>query len=801
MEFEQKVEMSDSSPNKNGVTPGIWPSTSGGLDLDSNIEKKIDHLISQMTLRELVGQTIQADINSIKPQDILDYPLGSVLNGGNSAPGANVRAPAPEWLALADEYYYASKDTSGGKIGIPILWGTDSVHGHNNVVGATVFPHNIGLGAARNPELIRKIGAITALETRVTGQDWTFAPTVAVVRNDQWGRTYESYSEDPKIVAEYAKEMVEGVQGAIGDDDWIVGSKVISTTKHFLGDGGTIDGKDQGDNIDSEEDLRDIHAAGYIPAIDAGVQSVMASFSSWNGVKMHGHKGLLQDVLKDKMGFNGFVVGDWNGHGQVAGCDTSNCAASLMAGVDMFMAPDSWKPLFANTVKQAESGEITMERLEDAVRRILRVKFRAGLFEAPAPSGRPYAGQYDLLGNQEHMEIARQAVRESLVLLKNNGVLPINPSANILVTGDGANDIGKQAGGWTLSWQGTGNSHEDFPTGSSIWGSIQAAVKNAGGTATLSLDGLYTKKPDVAVVVFGENPYAEFMGDITNLDYQANEPNDLALLRTLKDRGIPVVSVFLSGRALWVNPEINASDAFVAAWLPGSAGAGVADVLIAKEDGSVNHDFKGKLSFSWPKFATQAILNIGDENYDPLFPFGFGLTYDTKHSLGRLSEVSGITEETRDLGVFFNEGSSSLPWNLVNEGEVSSRKIDRNSKEDAIAVSWTGEGSLVISGDAVDFVREMNGDVALSLEYRVEGRTDGQVFIAMGEAEIDISDELAKTEIGEWGRLDITLRCFASKGADISRLERPFTLTANAGTIISIYFVGLKSNEGQAKCL
>ena len=781
----------------NGVNPSIWPETNGGMALDPSIEKKIDDLIAKMTIEELVGQTIQGDINSITPKDLLEFPLGSVLNGGNSAPGANVRAPAPEWLALADEFYHASKDTSNGKIGIPILWGTDSVHGHNNVVSGTVFPHNIGLGAARNPDLVKRMGEITALETRVTGQDWTFAPTVAVVRNDKWGRTYESYSEDPAIVAEYSKQMVEGVQGSMSEGDWVSGSKVISTTKHFLGDGGTIGGKDQGDNIDSEENLRDIHNAGYPPAIEAGVQTIMASFNSWKGEKLHGQKGLLHDVLKIRMGFNGFVVGDWNGHGQVKGCTPIDCSASFNAGVDMNMAPDTWKPLFINSVAQVKSGEISTERLHDAVRRILRVKLRAGLFEAPAPSERPYAGQYELLGSKEHMEIARQGVRESLVLLKNNGALPIKANSNVLVVGDGANNIGKQSGGWTLSWQGTGNTREDFPTGTSIWDGIKSAVESGGGTAILSPDGNTTADADVAIMVFGEEPYAEFMGDIDHLDYQFKEAKDLQILKSLKNRGIPVVSIFLSGRPLWVNPEINASDAFVAAWLPGTAGNGVADVIISKADGSPNFDFKGKLSFSWPKSALQTDLNLGDENYDPLFAYGFGLNYSDDGKLAMLSEESGIEAEGLDIGVFFTKGTSPEPWKLEVDANVSSRAVDKDAQEDALEFVWTGSGRVAVTGDPVDFSREMNGDVALSFGYKVNARGDDPVHLTVGGQSIDITEQLLSNE---WGSLDITLTCFSNLGSDITALSNPFELKAGTDWNISVASIQLRSNEGQAIC-
>ncbi|NEP60428.1 MAG: hypothetical protein F6K31_26075 [Symploca sp. SIO2G7] len=408
------------------IAPENWPATSGGAALDADIETRINRLMTSMTIEEMVGQTIQADISSVTPGDIRRYRLGSVLNGGNSAPGDNIRASADRWLALADEFYTASTDTTKGHKAIPILWGTDAVHGHNNIVGATIFPHNIGLGATRNPKLIQQIGEITAREVIVTGMDWTFAPTLAVVSDTRWGRTYESYSENPKTVAQYATAIVQGLQGELGSSSFLSDQRVIATAKHFIGDGGTQHGKDQGDNIDSEADLRDCHGAGYSSAIEAGVQTIMASFSSWHGTRMHGHKILLTDVLKERMGFNGFVVGDWNGHAQVPGCSTESCPIAFNAGIDMFMVPESWQRLHANMVAQVTSGEILRSRLEDAVRRILRVKFRLGLFEQPKPSERPLAGNYALLGHPDHQTIARQAVRESLVLLKNQkNLLPV----------------------------------------------------------------------------------------------------------------------------------------------------------------------------------------------------------------------------------------------------------------------------------------------------------------------------------------------------------------------------------------
>ncbi|CAH9053191.1 Beta-glucosidase BoGH3B [Pseudoalteromonas haloplanktis] len=542
----------------------IWPTIETGIKSDAQMEQKIADMLKSMTLEQKIAQMIQPEIRHITVEDMRKYGFGSYLNGGGSFPNNNKHATPEDWVDLAEKMYQASIDDSLDGSTIPTMWGTDAVHGHNNVIGATLFPHNIGLGAANNPELIEKIAAATAREVMVTGIDWVFAPTVAVVRDDRWGRTYEGYSEDPEIVKAYSASIVKGLQGAV-DEDFLSDTRVVSTVKHFLGDGGTVNGDDQGNNIASEEELFALHAQGYVGGLGAGAQTVMASFNSWHGEKIHGSKYLLTDVLKDKMGFDGFVVGDWNGHGQVKGCSNSNCAQAANAGLDVYMAPDEWKPLFSNLVNQANSGEIPLSRINDAVTRILRVKMRAGLFDKPSPAKRPLSGKTEIIGSSDHRAVAKQAVRESLVLLKNKQqLLPLSPKTNILVAGIGADNIGMQSGGWSVTWQGTGNKNSDFPGGSSIYSGIKDTVEQAGGSAALSVEGEYTARPDVAIVVFGEQPYAEGNGDVDNLEYQRGNKSDLALLRKFKDAGIPVVSLFISGRPMWVNAELNASDAFVA---------------------------------------------------------------------------------------------------------------------------------------------------------------------------------------------------------------------------------------------
>jgi beta-glucosidase len=800
------------------VDPGSWPEVTSAVRPDPEIERAVEELLAAMSLADKVGQVIQPEINSVTPAQVKAYRLGSVLNGGGGWPGNRKKSTPADWLALADAFWEASMDTPEGGVAIPILWGLDAVHGHGNVIGATLFPHNIGLGAANDPDLIREIGRVTAREVAVTGQDWDFGPTIAVARDDRWGRTYESYSEDPAIVRAYAAAMVEGLQGRAGDDAFLDGEHIIACAKHFLGDGGTDGGRDQGDNVAGEAELRDLHGAGYASAIAAGVQTVMASFSSWQGAKLHGHRGLLTDVLKGRMGFDGFVVGDWNAHGQVPGCSNESCAVAFNAGIDMFMVPQDWQALYESTLAQVKAGEIAAERLDDAVRRILRVKMRAGLFERGKPSSRPLAGRTELFGSPEHRAVARRAVRHSLVLLKNNGgLLPLSPGARVLVAGDGADDIGKQTGGWTITWQGTGNSNDEFPGATSIWGGIREAVDAAGGTAVLSPDGSYQETPDVAIVVFGEDPYAEFVGDRSTVDFRPEKP--VELLRSLQASGIPVVSVFLSGRPLWVNPELNASDAFVAAWLPGTEGGGVADVLFAAADGSVRHDFTGRLSFSWPKEATQAVLNRGDADYDPLFAYGYGLSYAEDVELAELpEEMPEIVVASRT--VYFDRGpvapwrlfvGDEANWQIMEAGGITTtqgsenltlRAVDREAQEDARAARWSGDAQAAVyiqAGETVDLSRESNGELVVAVDLMIEQAPGETVLMRMGcgvgcSGILDVSELVAGLAPGSWSTLRVHLNCFEKAGADMKRIDMPFGL-ATAGEL-ALRFADVRLESG-----
>jgi beta-glucosidase len=791
------------------ANPSIWPAYEYPVPTRPEHEARIAALMARMTIEEKVGQLVQADLCCVTPDDFRTYKLGSLLVGGNSGPNGNDLSPAPDWLKAADDFYLASVDKSDGGVGIPMIWGIDAVHGHSNIIGATIFPHNIGLGAMRDPALIERIGAITAKEIRVTGQEWTFAPTVAVPQDFRWGRAYEGYSSDPKIVASYVGAMVRGLQGPPTGDNLLAGPYVIASTKHFLADGGTDNGVDQGDSSVSEEALRDIHGKPYGPAIAEGVSTVMVSFSSWQGVKMTGNRSLITGVLKEQMDFGGFVVSDWNAHGQVAGCTNDACPQALMAGLDMYMAPDTWKPIYDDLLARAKSGAIPMARIDDAVARILRVKARLGLFEAGKPSDRPYSGQYELLGAPEHRAVAREAVRKSLVLLKNEGVLPLAPGKRLLVAGDGADDIARQSGGWTLTWQGTGIDNSHFPGATSVWGGLQQAVEASGGSAVLSPDGSYTEKPDAAVVVFGETPYAEFQGDRAALVLDPQLTAPYATMRKLQGEGIPVIAVMITGRPLYVNPALNTADAFVVAWLPGSEGGGVADVLVADSAGKPRFDFTGTLPAAWPR---TTLLSEG-----ALFPLGFGLNYKAQAGDWAMLPELDTQSLTGDSRVWFNAGTPAARWSLMltgTNGEVETRvttlpaealggrmrvtaenyKVQEGAKRFAI----TGGNASVQLGnlDGVDVAREANGDVLLLVTLRSWHAPAKARIGATGPGSRGFA-EIALPVSDDYIRYGIPLKCLRDKGADVAKLTRPFVLETEGKADFAIAEVRLGSDAQQ----
>ena len=790
--------LSCNSSQKNNLWSTIDP-----LPLDPEIEAQIDEILPKLTLEQKVGQVIQGDTGSLTPEDVKKYRLGSVLSGGNSAPGPLPYAETKAWLEMADKYYNASIDDEDVEIAIPIIWGIDAVHGHANLKGSIIFPHNIGLGAMNNPDLIEQIASITAHELTVSGHDWTFAPTLAVPQDLRWGRSYEGFSENPDLVKSYGDRIVIGLQGEFGSENFMGDGRVISSAKHFLADGATENGVDQGDALINEKELSKVHAAGYYSSIPAGVQTVMASFSSWQGRKLHGDKELLTDVLKGKMGFNGFVVGDWNGHGQVPGCINTDCPQSLNAGLDMYMAPDSWKGLYESTLQHVKDGTIAMERLDDAVRRILRVKLLSGIFQKGAPSTRANAGNENLLALPEHKDVARQAVRESLVLLKNNNqLLPIDPSKTILVVGDGASSISKASGGWTLSWQGTGHSNDKFPNGESILEGIEKTVNDAGGKLIFSKDGDTTIKADVVIAVYGEDPYAEFQGDRENLAFIPNG-FDTNKLSTYKENGIPIVSVFLSGRPMWANTEINNSDSFIAAWLPGSEGGGVSDMLF-KTDPSF--DFTGRLSFTWPASAL-----VSKNNNQALFEIGYGLSFTSINQIDFLSENSGLeNSDIASTGEYFNKGDVVAPWDIwlisgklekqiasfpSSVGGLIISKTDHMAQEDALRINWTksdGDYFRISSVKPNDLTRQSNG--AMKLAFNAKSFTGSDSTLQIGQCDDSFNcDKTLEIKISdEWQEYLIPLSNFEELGIDMSKIISSILIKAEVGIDIGLGNVRLE---------
>ncbi len=795
-------------------------------------ERFVERLLAQLDVEEKVGQMIQADIASITPAQLRRYKLGAILAGGNAAPGNDIRSSPQAWLDLTEEFHEASI-ADGARPHIPILFGIDAVHGDAKVPGATIFPHNVGLGAAHDPELIHRIGQATAAEVAATGIDWTFAPTVAVARDVRWGRSYESYSESPELVAAYATAMVTGLQGQRCTPQFMAPGHTLATIKHFVGDGGTLAGRDQGDTVTSEAQLLRVHAAGYPAGIRAGALIVMASYNSWNGVKMHGNHHLLTDVLKGRMGFKGFVVGDWDAQEQLPGCTKSDCPAAILAGVDMLMAPDGWQELYDNTLAETRSGEIPAARIDDAVRRILRVKAMAGLFDRAPPKRRGDAGHFDEMGSAAHRAIAREAVRKSLVLLKNSrGLLPLSPHAHVLVAGAAADDIGVQSGGWTIDWQGNHNSNADFPGATSIYAGIKAAVNRAGGSAELSRDGEFSGRPDVAIVVFGEQPYAEFQGDRETLEFSPADKDHLAMLRRIRALGIPTVSIFISGRPLWVNPEINASDAFVAAWLPGSEGEGIADVLFKAADGTVPFDFTGRLAFSWPATPMPVSFDARGRVSGALYANGFGLNYRspgaTSASSGndrKLPEVRQITPRFHaPPGSLFFAGHPTAPWSLfvadggaqvhVTTAQASPHGAVRVKFASAGAVAyWNGTqaGMLQITGRAADLMPRPGAGVAIEMRYRLDRRPAGRVVLGMkctavpcaasGAAMFDVTGTFEANRVGAWQHLVIPMSC-AKSGAELDSVDVPFSLETAGKLGLSIAEIRLMPDleQGRGAC-
>jgi beta-glucosidase len=586
-----------------------------------SVERRVENLLARMTLAEKVGQMTQVEKNSIRPGDITDLTIGSILSGGGGYPkGGNT----PErWADMVDGFQeYALQS----RLGIPLIYGVDAVHGHANVKGATVFPHNVGLGATRDPELMERVAQVTAEEMVATGIYWNFGPVVAVPQDIRWGRTYEGFSEDTEVVSQLSSAYIQGLQNVDGVTDLSAPTTVLATPKHYVGDGGTAWGTsnttnmghrymlDQGVMEVDEATLRAVHLPPYVEAVESGAMCVMVSFSSWQDTKMHAHKYLLTDVLKGELGFQGFVVSDWGGIDQIPGNYYSDVVTSINAGVDMVMVPSDYVTFIDTLTEAVENGDVPMARIDDAVRRILTVKVRLGLFERPFSD----ATLLSRIGSEEHREVAREAVRKSLVLLKNEGdALPLDKDIPVIfVTGSGADDVGMQCGGWTIEWQGARGS---ITPGATILQAIEDTVAegtivryNQGGNFAQDED---YNRADVGIVVVGEEPYAEGVGD--DFDLSLSEA-DIGAIERVREVADEVVLVVISGRPLVITEPLDLCDAVVAAWLPGTEGRGVTDVLFG------DYPFTGKLAYTWPRSMEQVPLGAGSG--EPLFPFGYGLT-------------------------------------------------------------------------------------------------------------------------------------------------------------------------------
>ena len=582
----------------------------------SSIDGEVSKLVSSMTLEEKIGQMTQVDYRYLADKaDIGKYFLGSILSGGGSTPPTNQPS---SWVDLYNSFQGEALKT---RLKIPLIYGIDAVHGHNNVLGATMFPHNIGLGCANDKALVQEIAAATAAEVKATGLDWTFAPCVAVAQDERWGRTYESFSEDSEIVTELGVASTIGYQGRTLNKN-----SVLACAKHFVGDGNTVFGTgtnwykiDRGDVVLDEEELRSKYIKPFQESIKMGVGSIMVSYNSWKGKKLHGHKYLINDVLKKELKFDGIVVSDWAGINELDKDYKTCIIQSINAGIDMNMVPGSLNPddnsyddFIRLAIESVKEGSIPMERIDDAVSRILKIKKKLGLFDKPIKAPK----NTDVVGSKKHRDLARKSVRKSLVLLKNKGdILPLNKdSGKITLVGEHADNIGYQSGGWTIHWQGGSG---DITPGTTILDAFKSAVADS-NSIHYSKYGENLLNPDVVVVAVGEKPYSEGVGDRESLHLS---DEDIKLLKKVKNSNLPYVVVLISGRPMIINEALTESDAFVAAWLPGTEGKGLSDVIFG------DYNFTGRLSMTWPKSMKQIPINYGDSNYDPLFQFGFGLSY------------------------------------------------------------------------------------------------------------------------------------------------------------------------------
>ncbi len=627
---EEIEQPEDSGKEEEPEEPAELPEADKSVYMDAtqDTETRVDALMAQMTLEEKVAQMVQPEQAAITLSDITKYNIGSVLSGGGSAPRSG--NTVSHWQNNVDSMKYVSITQT--RLGIPLLYGVDAVHGHNNVAGATMFPHNIGLGAADDEELMERIGAVTAREVRATGIQWTFAPTLGNARNELWGRTYECYGEDVDIVTRLGAAMVRGLQGEAGTDEFLDADHILATAKHYIGEGYTVGGQNQGNVVMDEAEfdklLHDSLLDPYKACLDEGALTVMVSYSSVNGEKCHESDYLINEVLKGELGFEGLVVSDYNGVQQVSGLTYKDkVAQGVNAGIDLFMEPNDWQNFMNALVELVKEGTVSQERVDDAVRRILRVKFEAGLFEEAIGAEREVE-HIKAFGGEENRAVAREAVRKSLVLLKNDNVgsktamEALAGAGNILVAGKKADNIGAQCGGWTISWQG---SKGDITEGTTVLEALQNAA--GGKNITYSENGEVSADTDAVVVVVGEDPYAEMQGDRSSSNLTITN-DDKTMLSDLKasmaaagKENIPVIAVLFTGRPVTIADYVEDFDAIVAAWLPGTEGDGIADVLLG------DYDFTGTLTFTWPWYASdiESKFDVGSDNLI-LFKKGTGLT-------------------------------------------------------------------------------------------------------------------------------------------------------------------------------
>ncbi|MEU8350061.1 glycoside hydrolase family 3 N-terminal domain-containing protein [Streptomyces sp. NPDC048845] len=846
-----------------------WPRVTSAVPADPAVEERVGAVLAQLTLEEKIGQMLQPELAELTPEDVTAYKLGSALNGAGIWPGGARHADPSDWVKTTDAYWEAAEAAYADRpFRIPFMWATDAVHGHNNVFGATIFPHNIGLGAARDPELLRRIGAATAREITATGMDWTFAPTVTTPRDRRWGRYYEGWSEEAEVVRAYAGEMVHGLQG--GAEGLRTDRHVVSCVKHWVADGGTADGGDRGTCRSPEDLVRNIHAAGYFSGLEAGAQSVMVSFSSWDdpanydhspgtgepyNLKVHGSRYLITDVLKERMGFDGIVISDWDAHAEVSDCSIGDAGYVINAGVDVLMVAgrDAWRSVIERALAGVRSGVIPESRIDDAVRRVLRVKMRAGLWEKPRPRDRSTARETGVLGCAEHRALSREAARKSVVLLKNTGgVLPLDPGGRVLVTGSGADDIQKQTGGWTLTWQGNDVDLADLPGATTVAGAVRGITGDARCTVDPFPERIEPERHDVALVVIGEDSYAEMRGTIKPwrsigyADLKRSYARDLETLRRLREAGMRVVTVMLTGRPLYTTEEINLSDAFAVAWLPGTEGAGITDVLFGGPDGAPRYDFRGRLPASWPRSRTASAANripphipgyrvppeeqAPEGEHEPLFPYGFGLSLDepdpNRHPLpldtarddtppppatGPLPVLGGGSGTGPGYG--FRIGGHNT-WSRVDISfeeptECLVVRSEPGTAEDggpALSLRFKGYPAFVYAqrrgpqSDPLDLRGHAAADGCLAFRVRVTERPSQPLYLAChddypAQPGLDLTERLSGLPEGSWAELSVPLSRLAELGMDLRHVDVPFMLYTEGTAEIAVADVRWTAGE------